>query len=244
MSDFSVPGRGAWTTRGGLLRLKPGSTNSAGYYRMATAGETPVGSDFATGRDLGHDAEVVNLGVLAIQKLAGLAGSDVDGWYGGLTDQHVRAYQQSLGLKVDGIVGQATMRAALSPMVENVAARYGVPAGLLGGLCTNESSLDPAAVGTNGFDHGIAQINLKAHPNVSVKNAMDPHFSLLFAALDMQQTHDRWSHRTLADPWDIAIANHNSPLLASQWASTGVAPIVPGRIFQISEYVERVHHAW
>ncbi len=74
--------------------------------------------------------------------------------------------------------------------------------------------------------------------------AMDPSYALMFSAEDLAQTYAVWRGKTKADPWDIAIANHNSPALARKWAIAGVPPFVPGRVFQIEDYVLRVREAW
>jgi hypothetical protein len=70
-------GRGAWTRFGGLL---PDSGSS--YYRLAKNGEQAVGSAWVTGEDHGDSARAVNRGVAVIQRLSGLTGAAVDGWFG------------------------------------------------------------------------------------------------------------------------------------------------------------------
>ena len=242
-TSFPIPGRGCWTCTGGLLPATLGGTG-AGFYRLNAAGESPIGAAYATGTDTGHDAWVVFLAVTAIQSLIGLGGGDLDGWFGARTSEATRLAQRSWKVEADGLVGRLTMRAALSTPIMSVAAATTVPAHLLGGLAVTESGLDPAAVGANGVDHGLVQINLSAHGEVSVVQAMDPLFSLTFAAKDLARVHRTWVGRTSADPWDVAIANHNSPALARRWAESGVAPFVPGRLFQIQDYVTRVKNAW
>jgi hypothetical protein len=49
---------------------------------------------------------------------------------------------------------------------------------LMGGML--ESGLNPMAVGDNGKSHGIFQIYLTAHPNVTPAQAHDPDFSVRF----------------------------------------------------------------
>lgn len=242
MVNYPKPGRGAWRVLGGLLPARPGSTSKVGYYRLNQAGEKPIGSTWVTKTDLSHHAEAVYLGVLALQRLV-LA--TTDGWYGPQTHAKVLAAQKSLGLEVDGIVGPDSMRQFLLPHIMHTSAVTQVPVPVLGGLLTHESALDPAAVGVNGEDHGLAQINLAAHrASVPLTDAMDPLFALHWSAEDLYQEWDTWDGRTPADPWKIAIAHHNSPLLAKRWAQTGVPPIVEGRLFQIEEYVNSVLAAW
>lgn len=242
MATYPAPGRGAWRLTGGLLPGTPGSASCTGYYRLAAAGETPIGSAWVQRSDASHHAHVVNLGVKALQ---GLIGTQPDGWFGPATDVRVRACQQRWGLDVDGIVGRDTMRAALSPLIAEAASATGVPVRILGGLLVHESALDPAAVGSNGVDSGLAQINLDAHAgDVSLERAFDPAFAIHWAGEDLSMTYRTWRLRTKIDPWRIAVAHHNSPALAKRWATTGEPPVVAGRAFQIAEYVEKVLGAW
>lgn len=243
--SYPSPGRGAWTRTGGLLPGKPGGTGSYGYYRLAAASETPVGSGWLTKADTTHHAEAVALGVRALQNLVGLSGGAVDGWYGQDTDKAVVAAQKKAGVEADGIAGRTTMKALLTPVIENTARTYRVPVEILGGLLVNESALDLAAVGVNGQDHGIAQINMGAHGDVvTLEQVMDPRFAAEWSAKELAETYNRWNGRTTASAWDIAIANHNSPLLAKKWALAGTPPFVEGRVFQIAEYVAKVHESW
>ncbi len=242
MTTYPSPGRGAWRRTGGLLPAKPGGTGRMGYYRLNVAAEAAIGSGWLTRADSSHHAEAVMLGVVAIQKLVG---ATPDGWYGPLTGAKVVLAQARRGVEADGILGPATMRALLGDMVADRASAAGVPIRILGGIVTHESLLDPAAVGINGLDHGIAQINLGVHQaEVTLANAMDPEYALHWTAEDLAMVHAQWEGKTSADPWDIAIAHHNSPLLAKRWAIAGVAPVVEGRLFQIEDYVEAVKVAW
>jgi hypothetical protein len=235
-----VPGRGAWTLKGGLLKMTPTSRSAAGFYRLAVGTETQIGSAYVRGKDTSDSARSVQLGVLAIQKLAGLAGPSLDGWYGKATDVAVRAMQDAVDVTADGIVGPATMRAALSHLVYDIAEEYAVPAPYLGGIAAHESGFDPGAVGVNGFDHGLVQINLDAHAaSVSIEDALDPEYALRWAARELRATHDRWSGRTRYDLWKIAILNHNSPLNAQRLAQTGKYPTE-----QAASYVASVLTAW
>jgi hypothetical protein len=241
MANYPVPGRGAWRLKGGLLPAKVGGAGRMGYYRLAMGKEVPIGKAWISGSAT-HDEHVVYLGVKAVQKLSGAV---VDGWFGPDTLEAVVHAQGRLGVEADGIVGPSTMRAALEPLVRDACAAHGVPVSALGGILAHESSLDPAAVGVNGTDHGLAQINLSAHSaQVSLENAMDPEYAIGWTAEDLGQVHDVWEHKTKADPWDIAIAHHNSPLLAKNWATTGTPPVVANRSFQIQDYVEAVKAAW
>lgn len=240
-TTFPKPGRGAWRTLGGLLPGRPGSSSKVGYYRLATEGEIPIGSPWLRQENCDHHQLVVHLGVKAVQSLSGAV---VDGWFGPDTQRSVIGAQTKWGVDADGIVGRTTMRAALQDLVRDVAVSNGVPVEVLGGIIAHESGLDPAAVGVNGVDHGLAQINLSAHPEISLLEALNPDYALHFTAEDLSMVYRTWRGRTTADAWDIAIAHHNSPLLAKRWAIAGTAPEVAGRVFQIGEYVAAVREAW
>ena len=244
-TSYPVPGRGTWTRAGGLLPGRVGATTRAGYYRVAGVGETPIGAAYALGADRSHDPYMAYLAVRAIQRLVGFTGTQVDGVFAAPTGKAVIAAQKRWGVEADGIVGRTTMKAGLTPLIREIAVHNDVPLPILGGLLVNESALDPAAVGVNGADHGIAQINLAAHgATVSLEMAMEPGYATMFSAQDLAQVHATWVGKTKADPWDVAIANHNSPALARRWAQSGLPPFVPGRLFQIEDYVARVREAW
>lgn len=242
MASYPKPGRGAWRLLGGLLPAKAGSTSRTGYYRLAGKDETPVGSQWVDGSDITHHAYCVHLGVQAIQSLSG---ATVDGWFGNETREYVTRLQRKWQLEADGVVGPATMRAALSDLVKDTSSATHVPEVILGGVISHESGLDPAAVGINGQDHGLAQINLQAHgASVSLLDTLNPSYAIHWTAEDLAQVYRTWLGKTKADPWDIAVAHHNSPLLAKRWAIAGEPPEVKGRLFQIAEYVAAVRDAW
>jgi hypothetical protein len=241
MAKYPAPGRGAWRLSGGLLPGKPGGKGRSGYYRNAVGDEAPIGSAWLREEDTSHEAYCVFLGVKAIQELVD---AEVDGWFGPVTAAAVLAAQKRYRVTADAIVGPASMKAFLTPLIQDLAAHNAVPAPILGGLLVNESALDPACVGVNGQDHGLAQINLGAHWQVNVNQALDPEFSVKFTVNDLSMRHAQWFGKTSADPWDIAIAGHNSPVLAKRWAKDGHPPVVPGRLFQIEEYVARARAAW
>lgn len=241
-----VPGRGAWRRTGGLLPAKPGAAGDFGYYRAAALGEVWVGAPWVTGADRSHTARVVNLGVRAIQRAVGLTGRDVDGWFGPRTGERAKAAQKAAGVTADGIVGPVTMRALLRHRIETEAMRWNIPIPILGGLLVFESGLDPAAVGTNGWDTGIAQINLNVHGDeITLEEALDPATAIDWTTGNLTNAYARWLGNTHgADPWDVAIAYHNSPARAAEWARDGEPPVVPGRSIQIADYVAAVRDAW
>lgn len=241
-----VPGRGAWRWPGGLLPLRVTSTSRVGYYRAAQPGEVPIGSAYARRTDVTFSAYAVHHGVRAIQRLAGMPPSDVDGWFGPRTAAAAESAQTRLGVTIDGIIGPATMHALLAPVVTDQAVVHQVPVSILGGIFAHESALDPAAVGVNGWDTGLAQINRSstAHPEISAADALDPWFTVAWTAEQLRGRYDQWDGHTEADPWDIAVAFHHSPKLAGQWARDGIPPVVDGRVIQIEDYVIRVRTTW
>jgi hypothetical protein len=239
--DPDVPGRGAWRQKGGLLPLAPASANkTVGYYRRSIATEVMVGRKGASLTGATFSERMVWYGVREFQRRLGLAD---DGLFGDLTRAGVLSVQKANGLDEDGILGPATAMAIFSPLVRLTAKAHGVPAYALGGMSKWESGLDPAAVGVNGLDLGLVQINSGAH-EVSMRNATDAQYALNFAAADLAEVMDRYRGKTKADLLSIAIANHNNPSLAKQWASTGKPPFSQSRkdngFPQIDEYVASV----
>lgn len=247
MRSVDVPGRGAWTCTGGLLRIIPNARSTAGYYRAPAAGEQMIGSRMNTFTHF-----VVREGVRAIQKLVlpYATGIRLDGVFGEQTGTAVAAAQHSLGLKRDGVFGPATARTLLAPIIEETATRHGVPVDVLGGICVHESHLDPAAIGVSGYDVGICQINTSASAveRVPLRDMVDPWRSLDWTARGMAYFADWWREKTAVPLADLMAAQHNSPKSAVEWARTGVPPWSPERASkgfpQIDAYVASVRTAW
>lgn len=242
---WDVPGRGSWLLQGGLLPLKPGNTDRFGYYRAPATGEVMIGRPGAKWPNSTYSERAVHLGVRALQQALRVP---VDGLLGKQTGDAIRAFQEAQGREVlgaaDGIAGPRTTLALFRPLIRLVALAHSVPVDVLGGLSRLESSMDPACVGAyNGRDSGLCQINLGAH-EVTPEQAFDPAYALNWSAEDLREVYLRWVGKTTADPWDIAIANHNSPALAQQWARTGKPPFSQARkdngFPQINEYVAEV----
>jgi peptidoglycan hydrolase-like protein with peptidoglycan-binding domain len=235
-------GRGAWTRTGGLLP----DNGTGAYYRLNKTGEPAVGSAWVQGTDKTDAAHAVNAGTKALQVLVGITGADVDGWYGPQTDKAVRAAQTRMGLTPDGLAGPATLRKLLTPGIAAAAKASDMPLRYLGGILVHESLLDPAAVGyTTPNDHGLPQINLSAFSEgsteyISYEKAMDPAFSLPWTAKRLRTTYNLYAAKTtLADLWEVAILNHNSPYNAQRLAKTGDYPTA-----QSEQYVAQVLAAW
>lgn len=184
-----MSGRGAWSSkgRGGTLkRLKDDSTPPGPYYLLAKAPALLVGkaAQEAVRAYLTPtlDDLAVNFGVKAIQKLLnyGAAGLALDGVFGKGTDAAVRTYQGKQEIKVDGSVGPATMGRLLLPHIKRIG---GKDWEVVYGLLKNEGGFDPGAVGTlDERDLGLAQINGRAHPDMSIAQRFDPIIAIQFNA--------------------------------------------------------------
>jgi hypothetical protein len=239
-----VPGRGAWTLKGGLLPLKPGG-KSPGYYRLADSSKTEVavGSAFVTGKDKSDSAHSVNLAVKAFQRLCGLAFPDQDGWLGPQTVNAGTELQHRLGIEDDGIFGPKTFRSAIQMLLATKADMYAVPRQILTGIVGHESEWDFGAVGVSGWDHGICQINLDPKngngASVSLEQALDPSFALDWTAKDLRRvfnlTYTMKRGISLDLAWNVAILNHNSPKNAVYLRDNGTYPTDQAR-----QYVEAV----
>jgi peptidoglycan hydrolase-like protein with peptidoglycan-binding domain len=194
--EIIMAGRGAWSNkgRGGTLKRLADDTTAPGPYYLLAVGESKrVGSAARDAVKAGliptQDDLAVNYGVKAIQKLLNLAGASPklaeDGVFGAGTDKGVRAYQESKGLKVDGSVGPNTMKALLLPNIKQQAGSAligGQPMWtVVYGFLANEGGFDPGAVGTvDDADLGLAQINGRAHPELSVAQRFDPIVAIQF----------------------------------------------------------------
>lgn len=184
-----MSGRGAWSNsgRGGTLkRLTDGSTPPGPYYLLASGGPPLVGSAARDTMREGHtptlDDLAVNFGVRAIQKLLNYTGAKLvtDGVFGKGTDAGVRGYQVNEDLKLDGSVGPNTMGHLLVPHIKRLG---GANWEVVYGLLRNEGGFDPGAVGTvDEQDLGLAQINGRAHPTLTIEQRFDPMVAIQFNA--------------------------------------------------------------
>jgi hypothetical protein len=79
-------------------------------------------------------------------------------------------------------------------IIEAYAAHYGIAAQPLIDTLRCESGFDSNAVGDHGTSFGVAQIHLPAHPDVTEAEALDPFFSIDFAASEFAAGHpDEWT---------------------------------------------------
>lgn len=160
----------------------------------------------------------------------------VDGIFGLDTDRAVREFQEQQKLVVDGLVGPKTCRSLFRVRACVTELEHGVPLGYICGLIRWESAFDPGAIGANGADTGLVQINLNVHKNITMEQAVSSTFATRYAGERMRDAHAKFLPNC-GDPtaWSCAVAQHNSPLWAKQWCQTGAAPND-----QIATYVARI----
>lgn len=102
--------------------------------------------------------------------------------YGNAVENRVKDLQQASGLRVDGQVGPATALELFRRRVQTVEKAKALPPGTLGRKIKLESGYDPVAIGSRDPDDtGIAQINRRAHPTVTVEQAFTPSFAIDWA---------------------------------------------------------------
>ncbi len=79
----------------------------------------------------------------------------------------------------------------INSIINEAANKYGVRASLLKSLLNHESGLRADAVSPTG-DYGIAQINLRSHPDISKAQAFDPYFAIMWAAANLKDKVSRF----------------------------------------------------
>jgi len=154
-----------------------------------------------------------------------------DGWFGLNTQAAVKKFQKDCGLNADGKIGPKTATRLFLPYFIFWEVFFGIPNHLLAGMIRLESACDPGAEGmVDPGDRGVGQFNRKWHPDITDEIAFsDPATCIMKTAVMLDA-----AYKSLGN-WDAAVANHNSPKLARQWASTGLPPNPT-----IARYVELV----
>lgn len=71
---------------------------------------------------------------------------------------------------------------SLLDLTYEIADEYGVSRETMEAVVRCESSYNPDAIGDGGDSHGLAQINLPSHRNITPQMATDPQFALRFLA--------------------------------------------------------------
>jgi hypothetical protein len=226
-------GRGVWpaTGTGGTLTRRSDGTIVPGRWYLAAPARpkgTPWEEDQRISIKVWHQlrlgqAPAINdlavfLGAKAIQKLLGFDDKGQDGIIGPNTDERIRDKQRELKVAPDGLVGPKTMRSILAPIVEAAGRRHNVRWQVLCGKLMWEGNWDPGAVGwSDPDDLGLSQINLRAHPRVSVEEAFDPEFAIDFGARFMAE-----NLRAFDGDERTAVAAYNlGQGGARQWRSAG-----------------------
>jgi hypothetical protein len=186
---------------------------------------------------IGRESSFINTVVRAIQAellFNNTSPGPVDGIFGLKTQQAVKNFQSRSGLGIDGVIGPKTARSLFDKRARFHEGRVEMPGPYLHGLMRWESAYDPGAIGPNGVDTGLVQINLDAHKDITNLEALDPAFAVPYAANRMRSAADSFASKPdLA--WKCAIAQHNSPRKAKQWFEVGVPPDD-----QIALYVSRI----
>lgn len=244
-------GRGAWPRDG-----RGGTISGAGpgpYYAYAdlwrTVGLAAV-LRFLDGQPIPFDELAVHYGVKAIQRLVNRCElpddlSVVDGIFGKETDLRVKDVQKRASLKADGVVGSKTMKALLLLPVVETAKRRNEPWEAVWGLLAYEGGWDPGAVGyLDNNDLGLAQVNLKAHPSVTVEQAFDPYWAIEFIAgyLANALTYLNGNVRDAVASYNLGIGG------ARQWIADGRPdewlPPWSTTLRYPNKYVDRILNAW
>lgn len=204
-----TPGAGAWT--------------DPKHYRM-------------TAPPQGKEPGRVNWAIQSIQRALTIHGYEVganDGVFGPRTRSAVRAFQTDVKLQPDGIVGHKSARALYEPFVNDTERKLQIPEHLLHGQLMLESGYDPGAQGSmDARDRGLCQVNSRWHPDVTDELAYGrPKWIINWSGSRLRSAYDGLS----VESWDAALASHNNPEKAQQWARSGEAPDE-----QIATYVRLV----
>lgn len=227
---------GAW------VQKNYGNGKTSSYYRIGTTAG-PV-----------MDGETTKLAIKAIQnelRYFGYKTTRTDGIFDSTTDKDLRAFQASKSLTVDGIFGPASARALFGHRISVEQQNFYIPNDYLFGLVDLESNFDPGAVGANGYDSGLCQINLdpvNGHgKEITKAQAFDPKFAINYTAKRMFTAFQAFDAQLSVLSWKLAVAQHNSPLNAKTWAEAALR-VLPGavdmageeKIMAASEYVNKV----
>lgn len=138
-------------------------------------------------------------------------------YFGDAAANRTREFEKAKGLYVDGKVGPTVARVLFRKRALNQEALNGIPDHLLAELKTLESANDPAATGyVDPGDHGLMQIHMAFHPDISDAQAFDPAFSVPWGARYLT------SADAQLDDWDAAVASYNvGAYYAGLWLQAG-----------------------
>lgn len=179
-----VTGRGAWNKRGVGGTLSLDGTAPGEFYRAPAGASKMIGA--ATARKV-KAAQPVDTNeyatwraVYAIQVEIQV---ELDGVFGNDTAQGLKEWQGRVGLKPDGIFGQASSKWMFQRYLQGAAGNVSKPHHDLyraaNGHTWSESSMDPGCVGTSTpEDLGLCQINGRWHPDLSADFRLAPRVAL------------------------------------------------------------------
>jgi soluble lytic murein transglycosylase-like protein len=144
---------------------------------------------------------------------------------GSQAEEAIRAFQRSKKLTVDGIVGPQSARALFDHYIRIAEKDQGIPDRLACRKLALESNFDPACLGADGSDKGIAQIN-EVH-KLAPEQVFEPAFAIPWAARYLRGHYD-----ALRD-WDAALASYNMGRgAAREWQGAG-KPATGGRTIKV-----------
>lgn len=177
-------GRGAWPANGAGGTKKYKDASRPGSYYFYGSGAKPEG------RSRTADEYAVYRAIKAYQKALnkyfGRKALEVDGYFGVQTQDAVfqfQTYNPQTGRPWGGI-GPDTSKALLRPALDKVMAKVDNPmitANMVSGTINHESMWDAGAVGyTDPDDLGLAQINGRAHPDLSRAQRLTPSTAFQF----------------------------------------------------------------
>lgn len=229
---------GAW------VQKNYGGGKVSSFYRQGTTAG-PIMSESITRLAIkGIQDELVYLGYK----------TRTDGLFDAGTTAAMKAWQAANGLTADGIFGPKSSRILFDKRLTETQAKYGIPKNYLKGMVSHESGFDPGAIGVNGMDSGLVQINLDpvgGHGNeFTIHDAFNPAFSIEYAGKRMAAAKGTYSTALDALAWELAVGQHNSPLNARHWRDAALN-IPPGpvaedslvRIESNSKYVQMIDDA-
>lgn len=175
-------GRGAWAVSGKGGTLQTDGKRPGPYYCLAASGTRKVG-DIEKGADI--NGRAVKAGVVAIQRALGRRRFKVKvtGVFDAATKAAVAKFQSANmpGQNPWGGVGPETAKALFLWDVKVRGEAGGVDWRAVCGIIQNESNYDPGAVGyLDPTDLGLAQINGRAHPDLTEEDRFQPMTAITF----------------------------------------------------------------
>lgn len=109
------------------------------------------------------------------------------------------ALSLTLAISVHASISEGNYRRTLSDyspkeLVTHFATTYNVSEKLMTSIIKCESNFDTDVVGDHGHSHGLVQIYLPAHPDISIQQANDPVFAVEYLADQLSKGNGRqWS---------------------------------------------------